>query len=118
MTNAEKLHWVSIIESKSGQEVLRWLIGQTRMDEPSFAIDDRTTTFNEGKRAVGLALRRKIEQADPMGWLKLMKEEVNVGELERNRSGATVLGRGRDPKKTYPLGNTDPIDPIDGPSPF
>ena len=84
MTDIDKLRWRALIDSPDGRAALLSILTQCRIEEKSFALDDRTTSFNEGRRYVGIELRHQIETADPHGWLKLVKQEIDDAELKRN----------------------------------
>ena len=92
MTDIDKLRWRALIDSPDGRAALLWILAQCRSNQQSFAMDDRTTSFNEGKRHVGLQLRDRIETADPHGWLKLVKQEIDDAELKRNAKPSDTGG--------------------------
>ena len=100
MTDIDRAQWLSVIDSRDGRAVMLWILAQCRYDQASFSQDDRTTSRNEGMRAVGIALRARIESADPHGWLKLVKQEIENADLKRNASspgnGANASNPARD----------------------
>ena len=66
------------ISTANGRRVLAVIImDMARHDSSSQGIDDRTTSYREGQRAVGAALIERIRNLDPEAWVRIQTERIS-----------------------------------------
>lgn len=66
----------SAINSSEGKQLITWMLNESRLLLLSTGADG-SVEFNEGKRAVGLALLEQIVLADEEGWIKIQREHLD-----------------------------------------
>lgn len=66
-----------ILSQPQGRRLLRRLLGTSGVLHPSWAMDGRSTEYNEGLRAMGLWLAVKAEECEPGATARLMAESAS-----------------------------------------
>jgi hypothetical protein len=65
------------MNSPNGRMLFFWLVEDVcNADGMSYAGDSHQTAFNEGVRAVGVDVKRRVQKVDPRGYIVALNEEL------------------------------------------
>lgn len=70
------------LATQQGRAFLRWIISCTGYGQNPFVPNALTMAFNAGMMQPGLDLVARIEQVDPAGLVRILKENYDVGSLD------------------------------------
>lgn len=71
-----------VLSTPAGKAFVWRLISTvTGVFAPSFDVDPGATAFNEGKRAVGIAVMREAQRVAPGAYLEMTAERINADLL-------------------------------------
>lgn len=73
----------SVLSNPGGRRVLIWLLTLAGVYSPSFAASTERTAFNEGQRAIGLAVINQLQAVDPMAYANLLRDSVAHAQAKR-----------------------------------
>ena len=66
-----------VMSEPAGRRVLEHIVYELgALQVLAFAVDQRQHAYNEGQRAVGVALNRELERADVDGWARLHEDRL------------------------------------------
>ena len=70
----EKDDLQAILKIPGGRRFVLRVLGLTGIFTASFSQNSMTTSFNEGKRDIGLWLLKEIDEVDPMAFSQMQRE--------------------------------------------
>lgn len=70
----EKDDLQAVIKIPGGRRFVLKMLGQTGIFTASFSQNSMTTSFNEGRRDIGLWLLKEIDEVDPMAFSQMQRE--------------------------------------------
>ena len=73
----------SILATPEGRRVFVWLLALTGIYTPSFTSTGERTAYNEGQRAIGLAVITQLQAVDPMAYANLLRDSVTYEQSKR-----------------------------------
>lgn len=73
----------SVLATPEGRRVMVWTLALTGVYTPSFAATAERTAYNEGQRAVGLAVINQLQAVDPMAYANLLRDSVTYEQSKR-----------------------------------
>jgi len=73
----------SILKKPEGRRFVWELLGDTGVFRSVFALNSNQTSFNEGRRDVGLELLQKLNEADASAFAQMQREYVSEVNSKR-----------------------------------
>ena len=67
----------AVLKRPEGRRLALRILSQTGLFHASFSLNSMQTSFNEGKRDIGLWLLADIDLADPMAYSQMLREHYS-----------------------------------------
>lgn len=68
----------TLINDERGREFLWYLLDITNVDTTTFATNALVMSFRSGEQNIGLQVKAKILEANPAGFVQMLKERINA----------------------------------------
>ena len=66
-----------ILKIPEGRRFVLRVLGEAGMFHASFSLNSMQTSFNEGKRDIGLWLMKDLDSAEPMAYSQMLREHYS-----------------------------------------
>ena len=75
-----------VLKMPEGRRFVYKMLCECGVFKASFSLNSMTTSFNEGKRDIGLALLAELDLAEPQVYSQMLKEHFSELKSKRDKS--------------------------------
>jgi hypothetical protein len=80
----------AVLKKPEGRRVIYKILCECGVFKASFSMNSMTTSFNEGKRDVGLSLLAELDLAEPNVYSQMLKEHFSEVKSKQDKSKEDV----------------------------